>query len=150
MHTKLVMSALAALSFSAFSSQAASLFISTNCGGFTESLTTPQGSISNSTANTSCGGNAEARAGPGYMGVNAFVANVRNTPGNGTTRASVSESWQFSITAPSNYAGGPIDVQVRFDFDGFVGGISDTNATNNSVRSASLDMLYNLSGGPSL
>lgn len=150
MQTKLFMSALAALSFSALSSQAASLFISTNCGGFTESLTTAQGGISNSTADSNCGGRAEARAGPGYMGVNAFTANTPQTPGQGTTRASVSESWQFSITAPTNHAGGPIDVQVRFDFDGSVGGISDTNATNNSVRSASLEMLYNLSGGPTL
>lgn len=126
---------------------AATVSVASDCGGFGETVT---GSgdlfVSASGSITGCGGNAKATVGSGYLGAFANVSTSSSFVRGGRSQATASVSYQFLIATPTSYTGGDIDVQVRFGLDGSIGGSTDTNDTEDSLRQARIDATYQVNG----
>ena len=128
---------------------AATVSVSGTCGGLSGFETGP-GDVRVGDADTSldggCVGSAKARVGAGYVGASARVATRTTSPSGGDARATATTNYALTISTPSTYTGGEIDVQVLFGLVYSLGGASDTNDTNNSLRQAQVDARYTLNG----
>ena len=93
-----------------------------------------------------CSGSARAVVGSGYVGAAALVGTLTSSPTGGNAVASASVNYSLTISTPASYTGGDIPVQVLFGLFGSVGGSTDTNASENSLRQARIDAVYTLTG----
>ena len=82
----------------------------------------------------------------GYVGAAALVGTLTSSPTGGNAVASASVNYSLTISTPASYTGGDIPVQVLFGLFGSVGGSTDTNASENSLRQARIDAVYTLTG----
>ena len=89
-----------------------------------------------------CSNRGSAAAGGGYAGVAAF-ASATSFGSTATSSVYARAAWSdtFSVTAPANWTGGAIDVQVVFSLDASAFANSPTNDTDNASAFADFELL---------